>query len=292
MGLGIDIGSAWDSFTGGLGDLVAPISSAASTAGLSSYAPWIGAGATLLGSMLNNNTSRSLASQQQAFSAQQASTIYQRGAADLAAAGVNPILAYGSPASMGSYTQPNIQPSLALAAQAFNSALDTHSSSSLKYSQQGLTTAQTANEPTRGGLLHAQTEGTNAQTVKTKLESIHEIEKTQKTKFEQDLIKGSITLQSIEGELKRAQTYLASESAKTQMSVRTLNNARSDLVDVERMLKDPELRSKLEHPDLHQASETSQAAGKIAEPFLNLVKTVGSVVKPGTVVNKTYNIRK
>jgi CII-binding regulator of phage lambda lysogenization HflD len=271
MGLGIDIGSAWDSFTGGLGDLVAPLSSAATA---SSYAPWIAGGATLLGSLLNNNTSRSLAGQQQAFSAAQAGSIYQRGAADLAAAGINPILAYSSPASMGSYTQPNIQPSLALAVQSYNSALDTHSSSGLKYSQQHYTNAQTSNEPIRGGLMAAQTEGTSSQSALTKMHTVHESEKIALTKLEQDLARGNLGLQDIQKIVMQSQAYLNSASAKHQLSSAQLAEAHSALASVEYQLKQPELNSVLDHPDLHEAGKTSGAISNLAKPLFDLISSV------------------
>lgn len=78
--------------------------------------------ATLAGSVMTNSTNRDLASQQMAFSAQQAGSIYQRGAADMIAAGLNPILAYANPAQVASYQQPQIQNALGLAANAAVSA--------------------------------------------------------------------------------------------------------------------------------------------------------------------------
>ena len=78
--------------------------------------------ATLAGSVLTNSTNRDLASQQMAFSAQQAGSIYQRGSADMIAAGLNPILAYANPAQVASYQQPQIQNALGAASNAAVSA--------------------------------------------------------------------------------------------------------------------------------------------------------------------------
>lgn len=290
--------SAFNAFSDAVDSVLPAISDVSSASDLADVAgvatggiPWgsiIAGGATLLGSQSNNNTARSLAAQQQAFSASQASTIYQRGAADLAAAGINPILAYGSPASMGSYTQPNIQPSLSLAANAAVNAYEVGANVVSKQAQSNLHNAQSVTESHRPHLIDAETNATSARDANTRMDTLLKHEQIQKTKFESDLVKGNISLQSLQAEVLRSQAYLNSENAKSQLSVRALNNARSDLVDVERMLRDPELRSKLEHPDLHSAAETSKAASEIAEPFLNLVKAV----RPGMVVNKTYNIRK
>lgn len=67
------------------------------------------AGANLIGTLFTNDTNKSLAADQQVFSANQASTIYQRGAEDLAKAGLNPILAYAKPAAVASYELPRIE---------------------------------------------------------------------------------------------------------------------------------------------------------------------------------------
>lgn len=273
-------------------EAVSDPTSASSLASMAGYAPWIGAGATLLGSMMNNNTARSLAGQQQAFSASQAATIYQRGAADLAAAGINPILAYGSPASMASYTQPNIQPSLALAAGAFNSALDSQSSAALKYSQQNLTGAQAATESYKPAYTHALTQSVNASTANTNMDTVYKAEQVKKTQFEEDFIKGNIKLQDIEGVLRTAQAYLFSEQAKSQTNSRALMNSQAEFIDVQRMLKDPELSAKLKNPNLFSNAEVAKAVGDIAQPFLDVAGTVGGLVKPSTTINKTYNIRK
>jgi hypothetical protein len=297
MGLGIDIGSAWDSFTGGLGDLAAPLSSAATA---SSYAPWIAGGATLLGSLMNNNTSRSLAGQQQAFSASQAASIYQRGAADLAAAGINPIMAYSSPASMASYSQPNIQPSLALAVQSYNSALDTHSSSGLKYSQQNYTNAQTATERHRPDLLSAETEATSAHSANLKADTVQKHQQTKLIQLEQDLTSGKIGLQAIEKIVMQSQAFLNNASSKHQMSSAALSDANTSLATVENLLKQPSLRSVLEHPDLHQAGKTSAAASEIAKPLYDLLRSIpmtifstgGSSASKGTFDSVTNTWRK
>lgn len=249
----------------------------ASAAALKEYAPLISAGATLAGSMMNNNTSRSLAGQQQAFSASQAGSIYQRGAADLAAAGINPILAYGSPASMASYTQPNIQPSLALAANSYVSALDTYSSVGLKNAQTGLTGAKTANEPIHGALMHAQTEGTNASTAARKIDTIHEMEKIGKTQLEKRLIEKDISLRDVDKVVKEAQAFLSTSSAQNQLSAATLNAARTNVLQIEAILKSPKLQSILENPALHKTGENAKAFGEIASPLYDLVKALSPV---------------
>jgi hypothetical protein len=119
-----DAGSALlDSFMADLG------SSAASTAaasGSSMVPAALAGGASLAGSVMTNSTNKALANQQMQFSAQQASSIYQRGSADMIAAGLNPILAYANPAQVASYQQPQIQNSLAIASQAATSAYQAH----------------------------------------------------------------------------------------------------------------------------------------------------------------------
>lgn len=277
MGLGLDVGSAWDAFSGGVGDLL-PAVSTNSAASLAGYAPWISAGATLLGSMMNNNTSRSLASQQQAFSAAQAASIYQRGAADLAAAGINPILAYGSPAQMASYTQPNIQPSLALAVQSFNSALDSHISAKYKNSQQGLTTAQTATERKRPALVDAQTSATSASDANTRMDTTLKAEHVQIARIEQKLKSGQIGLQDLQAVVLQSQAYLNSASAKSHLSSAALSDAHANLAHIESVLRSPEVRSVLEHPDLHQAGKTSSAVADLAKPIYSLLGSLPTVV--------------
>lgn len=106
----------------GLGSTASSAAAASSAISPGLLSAGIAGGASLAGSVMTNSTNKALADQQMAFSAQQAGSIYQRGAADMAAAGLNPILAYANPAQVASYQQPQIQNALGLATQAATSA--------------------------------------------------------------------------------------------------------------------------------------------------------------------------
>lgn len=271
---------------------LADSSSASSLAGaLAPWAPYVSAGATLLGSMMNNNTAVSLANQQQAFSASQAATIYSRGAQDLANAGINPILAYGSPASMASYSQPNIQPSLALGAGAFSTALEASSGANLKSAQQNLVNAQTTTEYQRPALVNAQASATSAQTAKTKMDTWASLENTKLTQIEQRMREGQIGLVDLQKMATQAQTFLYSASAQAQLSTADLNKARSALTDLQSQLAKPEVSYQLDHPDLVRAGKVSQGYADIAKPVFDLVGSVfrGSVSSSSSVSRSTVS---
>lgn len=247
MGLGLDIGSAWDSFSGGVGDLLSnPITTAATA---SSYGPWIAGGATLLGSLLNNSTSRSLASQQQAFSAQQAGSIYQRGAADLAAAGINPIIAYSSPAAMASYSQPNIQPSLSLAAQSFVSAKDSLESADLKHSQQHYTNAQTTTERKRPDLLVAETDATSAHSANLKADTMLKHEQAATQRFQQKVLDNEATYKEAQTFLTYMETKLTDARWAGQLAETDYTKQRADVERQKQILNSPDVHNVLTHED-------------------------------------------
>ena len=97
----------------------------------------LGAGVSLLGGLFKNNSDDERQAQAQAFNAQQAevnrqfqermsSTAYQRGMADMRAAGLNPILAYqkgGASAPTGSSASTSPMPSENVLANAVSTAL-------------------------------------------------------------------------------------------------------------------------------------------------------------------------
>jgi polyhydroxyalkanoate synthesis regulator phasin len=215
------------------------------------------AGATLLGSDMQNQTAINLANQQQAFSAQQASTIYQRGAADLAAAGINPILAYGSPASMGSYVQPNIQPSLSLAAGAFNSAYDVGSRSNLQNTEAGDIIKQ---QPHKVALLHSEklnkdaaTNYVNASTVKTGEETKNVIQDT--------ALKGAQTGATSAQHAKTIQDTLTSKAQELYHNMAT-------------RLKQHEITNTDAHTALMQMQSMVESAVKDGKVLDNVAKSI------------------
>ena len=105
MGLFSGIGK----ILGGVSKVISPISS------LVSANPWIGPfasfGGSLLSSYLNNRQSQQNASTANAFSEYMSNTSYQRGVADMEAAGINPMLAYSqggasAPSGVQAFTVP------------------------------------------------------------------------------------------------------------------------------------------------------------------------------------------
>lgn len=89
------LGSVADFFTGDSGDFLGDtLSNAASMAsGGSGYGDLLKAGASLFGGLSTNSANAAQAKQQMAFQAAMSGTSYQRGMADMQAAGLNPMLA-------------------------------------------------------------------------------------------------------------------------------------------------------------------------------------------------------
>lgn len=231
-------------------------------------------GLSYMGTQSTNATNTSNANAQMAFSASQAATIYQRGAADLAAAGINPILAYGSPAGLASMTVPNIQPSLSLASNAATSAYDVASGALDKQAHAALTSAQTTTEEKRPEQVVAETGATTAATAKTKQDTMLSSEHTKTEKLRQQLISGEIGLQKIQSTVMQADVYLKSAAAQRELSTASLNAAHQNIATIEAILKNPQVRSVLDHPDLHESAATSGAVGDLAKPLFNLISSI------------------
>jgi hypothetical protein len=100
-------------------------------------APGAAAGAAMagyLGTQSTNEANADIAAANNAWSAQQYATRYQTQVADLKAAGLNPMMAYGqSPGSAPSAQQVVFQNPVASAAQAYRDVQGTHASSSQSY---------------------------------------------------------------------------------------------------------------------------------------------------------------
>lgn len=263
-----------------IGDGVSAVSDVAPAVAAGSAAagfPWgaaLSAGATLLGSQMTNNTNMSLANQQMAFSAAQASSIYSRGAQDLANAGINPILAYSSPASMASYSQPNIQPSISLAAGAFNSALDAQSRSALntstagsidmkapweaaytqqiirnKKTEQGYTSAQTAFTGANIAKVIAETGSVDANTAKTKMETVLTHENVLLTQIKQEAEKANVSYLTGMQAVNAADVLLKHAQATNALSSSDLNRYQSELAKQKAVLNQPDLHNVMNHED-------------------------------------------
>lgn len=271
------------------------------------------AGATLGGSFMTNQTNIDLASEQRDFSAQQASTTYSRGAADMARAGLNPILAYANPAQVASYQQPQIQNSLALGASAFNDARATdakmtkdyssanrdlteagatearlpHEVSNLKTVNQKLLSeienisfqnkfidANTAKSVAETGLTHAQTNVASAQASNIRQDTLKKVEETALAKLNQALADSTISKQRVEQIVLYADAALKSEQAKTALSQQQLNDAQKALAEVRQTLAEPSTTFNKNHPYWSQFLEGSSRLFK-SVPGLSLLIKAG-----------------
>jgi hypothetical protein len=277
--------------------------------------------ATLLGVNSMNNTAISLANQQQAFSASQASTIYQRGASDLAKAGINPILAYGNPAAVAQYSTPNIQPSLSMAVQNANSANDVSTrrltgnsqvalnsaetartyaltgpqanaltaEAGLKYKQQTLTDAQTATEQTKPNYNLALTGATTAHTANLIQDTALKAAQAQTQAIQQILIKHQITGTDATTALNKAMTLTESYKQAHLISQTDANAADAELTRARTTISGIDVNNALNHGD-------SLAFARFLREWTQLVpfnwNDVGSLFDSSTKPHTPFKARK
>lgn len=248
----------------------------------------LGAGALSFGgSVMTNSTNKSLSTQQQTFSAQQAGSIYQRGAKDMIEAGLNPILAYANPAQVASYQQPNIQNSLGNAAASAVSAYQAHTSgesqkaSAYDLTESGhtrkgvrpheierlktvnkhllaqieaisfgnrLTEANTAKSIAETGLTNAQTEVATAQAAETRQRTLTGASQEALNKTMDIFRQGEISLQKIQQISMYADIALKSAQAQQSMSQTDLNAAQKAAVEVRTLTQQPAAKFNQDYP--------------------------------------------